>query len=80
MGAGDVKLAALLGAMLGFPQIIVGLLLGFASGGVLSIVLLGLKLRRRNDTIPFGPELVGSAAVILLTGTSIFDWYWAWLR
>ncbi len=30
-GAGDVKLAALLGAMLGFPQIVAGLALGIVT-------------------------------------------------
>lgn len=75
MGAGDVKLAALIGAMLGSPQIIAGLLVGFVSGGVLAVALLALKLRGRTDPIPYGPILVGSAAVVLMTGTSIYNWY-----
>lgn len=76
MGAGDVKLAALLGTMLGFPQIIAGLATGLVFGGILATALLVLKLRGRSDAIPLGPMLVGGAAVVLVTGTSLYDWYW----
>ena len=75
VGAGDVKLAALLGAMLGFPQLIAGLLLGFVVGGVLGATLLMLRLKRRTDAIPYGPVLVASAGVVLIAGSSIYDWY-----
>ena len=80
LGAGDVKLAALLGAMLGFPQILAGLLLGFTAGGVLAVALLMLKLRRRTDAIPLGPMLLGSAAAVLVTGVGIYDWYLGFFR
>ena len=75
MGVGDVKLGALLGAMLGFPQIVVGLFLAFIFGGIVGVTLLALKLKRRTDPVPYGPILVAGAAVILLSGTDIYDWY-----
>jgi prepilin signal peptidase PulO-like enzyme (type II secretory pathway) len=74
-GAGDVKLAALLGAVLGFPQIAAGLPLGFIFGGLVGLTVLALRLKRRNDPIPFGPALIIGAALVLLGGSGVYDWY-----
>ncbi len=75
MGAGDVKLAAFLGGMLGFPTIIAGLLIGFMAGGLVALPLLLMRLKGRRDAIPYGPALVAGAAVALLAGPGIFHWY-----
>jgi leader peptidase (prepilin peptidase)/N-methyltransferase len=55
IGAGKVKLAALLGAMLGFPHIIAGLAVGLVCVGILATVLLVPKLSGRSNAIPLGP-------------------------
>jgi leader peptidase (prepilin peptidase) / N-methyltransferase len=74
-GAGDVKLAALLGAVLGFPQIAAGLPLGFIFGGLAGFTLLTLRLKRRTNAIPFGPALIIGAVAVLLGGAGVYDWY-----
>ena len=74
-GAGDVKLAALLGAMLGFPQIVAGLALGYILGGIAAVVLLALRIKSRKDPIPFGPALVIGTALIVLGGAGVYSWY-----
>lgn len=79
-GAGDVKLAALLGAVLGFPQIAAGLPLGFMVGGLAGLTLLALRLKRRTDAIPFGPALIIGAAAVLLGGAGVYNWYLGWFR
>jgi leader peptidase (prepilin peptidase) / N-methyltransferase len=67
LGMGDVKLALLLGAMLGsaiVPAAVVGTLAG-AAGAVLLIARDGRPALRR--TIPFGPFLAfGAIAIVLL--------------
>ena len=45
MGAGDVKLMAMAGAFLGFPDALTALLASFLAGGVLSLVV---ALRKRS--------------------------------
>ena len=75
MGAGDVKLAALLGAVLGFPQIVAGLPVGFVIGGVAGMAVLALRVKGRKDTIPFGPSLIMGAALVLLGGPGVYGWY-----
>jgi leader peptidase (prepilin peptidase) / N-methyltransferase len=75
MGLGDVKMAALLGVMLGFPLIFVGIFLAIISGGLVAIGLLITRKKGRKQTIPFGPFLAIGGFAALLWGLPILDWY-----
>ena len=75
MGMGDVKLALLLGAVLG-RDVTVGLMIGFLSALVPAAVLFATKgARARHMTIPFAPFLALGAIVALLAGPGLLDWY-----
>ena len=76
MGGGDVKFAAALGFWLGWPEILLCLLISFVVGGAISLFLLLAKLRGRKDFIPFGPFIALGAWVALLYGREILRWYW----
>jgi len=69
LGFGDVNLSGVLGFLLGWPGILIGLVLAILLGGVVSIgYLLMMVVTRRYRTfaaIPYGPFLVVSG--ILLT-------------
>lgn len=75
MGEGDVKLALMLGLMVGFPEIFVALLLAIVSGGLIAILLLVFHLKKRKEAIPFGPFLALSGMATLLWGESLYNWY-----
>lgn len=75
MGWGDVKLAALIGLATGFPLVLVALVIGAITGGLVAVALLIAKKRGRKETIPFGPFLSLATLVTLLWGSSILDWY-----
>lgn len=75
MGWGDVKMAALVGLVTGFPLAFVALLIAMIAGGLIAALLLLLRLRRRKDAIPFGPFLSFGTLVTLFWGSSIFGWY-----
>jgi leader peptidase (prepilin peptidase)/N-methyltransferase len=75
MGGGDIKLAAMMGAFLGWPRIAVGLLFAFTLGAVAGLVLIALKRRSRKDPIPFGPALAVGGIIALLWGRAIVAWY-----
>ena len=75
IGWGDVKMMGLVGLLTGFPLVLVSLLLAVVSGGLVAIVLLLLKVKKRKQTIPFGPFLSLGAMITLLWGASILDWY-----
>jgi leader peptidase (prepilin peptidase)/N-methyltransferase len=78
MGMGDVKLAGVLGAWLGFLDIghvFLGLFLGFLLGAVGGIALLATGVRTRKDHIPFAPFLAAGAVLAILVGSPLLDWY-----
>jgi leader peptidase (prepilin peptidase)/N-methyltransferase len=76
MGGGDIKLAAMIGAFVGWPGVVVALFSAFVVGGLAGIVLLALRVRGRKDAIPFGPALAVGALVALFWGDAIVRWYW----
>jgi leader peptidase (prepilin peptidase) / N-methyltransferase len=75
MGGGDMKLAAMLGAFLGWKVTLVSLFLAVLLGGALACGLLVSGRLRRKDPIPFGPFLAAGGVVGLLWGNRIVDWY-----
>lgn len=75
MGWGDVKMAALIGLVVGFPLVFVALLLAVLLGGLVAGALLLLKLRERRQALPFAPFLSLAAIVTLFFGSHIAGWY-----
>ena len=74
IGGGDVKLAVVLGILVGGP--LKALLLLFIASCLGTIAGLPLILAgKRNAKIPFGPFLLGATLVVVLFGTHIIDWY-----
>lgn len=76
MAGGDVKLAGVLGLLLGFPGVVVGLWVGIMIGGLVGVVLLLLSLKGRRDKVPYGPFLTAGAALILLWGSESVSEFW----
>lgn len=66
LGFGDVKLAGVLGALLGWIgwiSAVMGLLTGFVFGGVVALGLLIFRRVDRKSTISFGPSMIMAAYV-----------------
>ena len=79
MGFGDVKLALLLGTILGWPQIFVGLMLGILSGGLFSFVLLLFTSKTLKSQVPFGTFLAIGTVLAMFWGDKLLGWYLALL-
>jgi len=75
MGFGDVKLAALIGLATGFPLVILALIMGMILGGLAAVILLGFRIKKRKEAMPFGPFLAVAAIATLLWGSQILNWY-----
>jgi len=75
MGAGDVKLMALLGFYVGVPGTLLVFFLSFLAGGLVGVVLLLFKLKRRKDALPFAPFIVVAALIEIFWGNELWQWY-----
>ncbi len=75
LGFGDVTLAMMLGAMLGLPRIIVGLLLGFLLLGIWSATALLRRRVSRGALVAYGPFLAIAGIMVIIWGDRLLDWY-----
>ncbi len=78
MGAGDVKLAGVLGlylGWLGWGPVVVGAFLGFVLGALVGLILLATRRIGRKARIPFGPFMLVGALLAVLFGNEIADAY-----
>lgn len=75
MGGGDGKLAAMLGAWLGWQGLLLSILLASLLGTVLGGVGLSCGLLKRRQHIPFGPFLAFGAGISLFFGDSLIQAY-----
>ena len=75
IGGGDIRLGALMGALLGWPQILVALALAYFSGAIIGIGLVRFGKKELYSRVPFGTFLSVSTIVTLLYGDEILRWY-----
>lgn len=79
MGGGDIKLAAVIGFYLGWPQGLLAVFLGCLLAGLTGLLLVLVRIKGRKDAIPFGPFLAAGALLALFRGKEILSWYLATL-
>ncbi len=75
MGGGDVKLAAMLGAFLGWKIYLLAFVVSSLLGGVVGIALMLSGRHGGKHPVPFGPFLAVGGMVALLWGERILSWY-----
>jgi prepilin signal peptidase PulO-like enzyme (type II secretory pathway) len=76
IGFGDVKLAIVLGLLVGGPLMALALIfLASVFGSLVAIPLLINGRAKATTQIPFGPFLLVSTIIIVLSGTSFSNWF-----
>lgn len=78
MGFGDVKLAGVVGILLGWSgwgALAVGALAAFILGGLYAMALLVLRRANRKSGIPFGPWMLAGAWLGIGVGNTVFPAY-----
>jgi len=78
LGAGDVKLAGLVGLVTGFPGVVTALMSGILLGGIVAGGLLVTRRIHRKSYIPYAPFLVTGAWLNLVFGTQLMADYSIW--
>lgn len=73
LGLGDVKLAMLLGAMVGFPTIVMALLMGSLFGAVAAVAMLISRRRSSHDFMPYGTAMCLGAFLTFFIDASYFS-------
>lgn len=66
MGFGDVKLAFIMGFMLGWYHGLIAVYISFITGGLIGMILLIMRRKGMKSKVAFGPFLVISSAIMLL--------------
>lgn len=75
MGGGDAKLAAMIGAWLGWPGLLLSSFLACLTGAVVGAGAIALCLVSRRQAIPFGPFLAVGAGITVFWGDAILQAY-----
>jgi prepilin signal peptidase PulO-like enzyme (type II secretory pathway) len=68
IGGGDVRIGAMMGAMLGFPSILVALFLAYIIGAIVAVYLLVGKKTTWQSHMAFGTFLTFATVVALFAG------------
>lgn len=78
MGFGDVKLAGIVGGVLGFlsyPVLLVGAFAAFFIGSAVGLVVIVSRRGTGKTAVPFGPFMITAALLALFLGAPITDLY-----
>jgi leader peptidase (prepilin peptidase) / N-methyltransferase len=78
MGFGDVKLAGIVGGVLGFlsyPALAVGAFAAFLIGAVVGLLTIAARRGTRKSALPFGPFMILGALLALFFSAPIAEFY-----
>lgn len=75
LGMGDVKMLAMIGAFLGWPLMLVTLLLATLSGSLVGLVMIAVGRGNLKYALPLGTFLAASAIASTVMGKPLVDWY-----
>jgi len=75
LGGGDIKLLAMVGAVLGWELALATLMIASILGALVGVGLMAVSAMKRGQYMPFGPFLSLGAVLSLLFGHEILTWY-----
>lgn len=76
MGAGDIKIGVIMGALLGYPVAIFGLFASFVFGSIVGLIYIYYKRKTIKAALPFAPFIIFSLLFSLIFGQMAIYWYW----
>ena len=75
LGMGDVKMLAMIGAFLGWPLMVLTLVLASFAGSIVGVSLIASGRGSMQAALPFGTFLALGALVAAVAGDAILGWY-----
>ncbi|MBI4215617.1 MAG: prepilin peptidase, partial [Parcubacteria group bacterium] len=76
LGGGDIRMGAVMGALLGWKLVIAALIIAYWAGAAVGLTLVILKRKTMKEMIPFGTFLSAGALAALLYGEKILQWFY----
>jgi len=80
LGMGDVKMLAMIGAFLGWPLMVLTLVLASFAGSIVGVAMIASGRGGMQAALPFGTFLALGALVAAVAGDPILTWYLAFYR
>ncbi len=75
MGGGDIKLLAMIGAILGWKGVLFTVFISSATGSIVGIIVMLRMKKNMKLAIPFGPFLSIGAMAYIFFGPELIEWY-----
>jgi leader peptidase (prepilin peptidase)/N-methyltransferase len=76
MGGGDIKLLAMIGALIGWKGVLFTIFVGSATGTFVGMIIMAYtRLMNMKLRVPFGPFLTIGAISYIFFGPRIIFWY-----
>jgi prepilin signal peptidase PulO-like enzyme (type II secretory pathway) len=75
IGGGDIRLGLLMGVILGWPKILLAIMLAYLIGSVVGITLLVAKKKQWGSELPLGVFLTPATLITMFWGEKIINWY-----
>lgn len=75
VGAGDIRVGAFMGVILGWKLVLVALVISYVIGSLVSLIVLARTKKLAGVRIPFAPLLVTGTVAALFVGDRILAWY-----
>jgi leader peptidase (prepilin peptidase)/N-methyltransferase len=80
LGFGDVKMLGMIGAFLGWPSMLLTLVIASFLGSVVGVSLIASGRGELGSKLPFGTFLAAAAIVSALVGPDVIAWYAGFYR
>lgn len=75
IGGGDIRLGFLIGLVVGWPNVLIVLMIAYILGSLISLPLVVIGRAKFTTEMPFGVFLNLATIIVLIWGTLIINWY-----
>lgn len=75
IGGGDLRLAIIMGIVLGPSKVFVALFLAYLTGSIIGLLFVIFRKKGLKERMPFGPFLCFGTFIALFYGQALIDWY-----
>jgi len=80
MGWGDAKLIAAVGLLIGWPDVLLVIMMAFIAGAIVGVTMLMGKKKKFKDALPFGPFIAFGVIMVVYFGYDIISLYFRFLH